>query len=152
MTRSPTNRARTSVAISLPPRTRARVAERIAPPPARSTIEESGHALLLAVQLRQMGHVIGDVMLHWASREHGTGEVGYVFNPNYVAALDRPDPLRPGLRIPPHRGVAGLVGAEPTAPSSFSWPSTTSMVADSLWGSTPMITLVIAFSCFTSYQ
>ena len=30
-----------------------------------------------------------------------------------VASLDRPDPLRPVLRIGPHRGVAGLVGAEP---------------------------------------
>jgi hypothetical protein len=105
--------------IPYPPRTRECVAERIAPPPARSTIEESGHALLLAVQLRQIGHVIGDVMLHWASREHGTGEVGYVFSPNYVAALDRPDPLRPGLRIGPHRGIAGLVGAEPTAPEQL---------------------------------
>ena len=30
-----------------------------------------------------------------------------------VAALERPDPLRPSLCIVPHRGVAGLVGAEP---------------------------------------
>ena len=70
--------------IPYPPRTRERVAERTAPPHARSTIEEPGHALLLAVQLRQAGRVIGDVMLHWASREHGTGEIGYVFNPDYA--------------------------------------------------------------------
>ena len=32
-----------------------------------------------------------------------------------VASLDRPDPLGPGLRVGPYRGVAGLVGAEPAA-------------------------------------
>ena len=31
-----------------------------------------------------------------------------------VAALDRPDPLRPGLDVLAHRGVAGPVGGEPT--------------------------------------
>ncbi|MGB8997221.1 MAG: GNAT family N-acetyltransferase, partial [Pseudonocardiaceae bacterium] len=67
-----------------PPRTREGVAERTASPHARSTIEEPGHALLLAVQLRPAGRVIGDVMLHWVSREHGTGEIGYVFNPDYA--------------------------------------------------------------------
>jgi len=31
-----------------------------------------------------------------------------------VGALDRPDPLRPRLRVPQHRRVAGLIGREPT--------------------------------------
>jgi hypothetical protein len=31
-----------------------------------------------------------------------------------VASLDRLDPIGPGLRVAPHRGVAGLIGAEPT--------------------------------------
>ena len=31
-----------------------------------------------------------------------------------VGALNRPDPLRPRLRVPQHRRVAGLVGREPT--------------------------------------
>ena len=31
-----------------------------------------------------------------------------------VAALDRPRPVGPGLRVLQHRGVAGLVGGEPT--------------------------------------
>jgi len=52
--------------IPYPPRTRERVAERTAHPHARSTIEKPGDALLLAVQLRQAGPVIGDVMLYWA--------------------------------------------------------------------------------------
>lgn len=29
------------------------------------------------------GVVIGDVVLIWRSREHGTGEIGYVFHPDY---------------------------------------------------------------------
>ena len=35
---------------------------------------------------------------------------------NSVSALDGPDPVRPGLRVLPHRGVASLVGAESTRP------------------------------------
>ena len=31
-----------------------------------------------------------------------------------VGALDRPDPVRPGLGVGPHRRVAGLVGGEPS--------------------------------------
>lgn len=65
------------------PRTRERVAERTAPPYARSVIDEAGQALLIAVQLRPSGPVIGDLMLQWASREHRTGQLGYVFNPEY---------------------------------------------------------------------
>ncbi len=85
--------------IPYPPRTRERVAERTAPPHARSTIEEPGHALLLAVQLRQAGRVIGDVMLHWASREHGTGEIGYVFNPDYAGHGYATEAVRELLRL-----------------------------------------------------
>lgn len=81
------------------PRTRERVAERTAPPHARSTIEEPGQALLLAVQLRPTGPVIGDVMLHWASREHGTGEIGYVFNPDYAGHGYATEATRELLRL-----------------------------------------------------
>ena len=33
-----------------------------------------------------------------------------------VAAFDCPDPVRPGLRVRAHRGVAGAVGGEPARP------------------------------------
>jgi len=39
-----------------------------------------------------------------------------------VGALDRPDPIRPGLRVGAHRGVAGLIGAEPTRAEQFLVP------------------------------
>jgi hypothetical protein len=37
-----------------------------------------------------------------------------------------------------HRGMIRLIGVSRPAVSTFSWWSTTSIVADSLWGSTPM--------------
>jgi RimJ/RimL family protein N-acetyltransferase len=85
--------------IPYPPRTRERVAERTAHPHARSTIEKPGDALLLAVQLRQAGPVIGDVMLYWASRDHGTGEIGYVFNPDYAGHGYATEAVRELVRV-----------------------------------------------------
>ena len=57
-----------------------------------------------------------------------------------VGSLDRPDPVRPGPDIASHRGISRVVGGEPARPEQPFWWSRTSMVADSLWGSTPMIT------------
>jgi RimJ/RimL family protein N-acetyltransferase len=64
------------------PRTREEVAERIAPPRARSTIDAVGQALSLAVALPD-GPVIGDVMLFFHDREHRSGEIGYVYHPDH---------------------------------------------------------------------
>ena len=63
-----------------------------------------------------------------------------------VAALHRPHPLREGRDVFAHRRVPGLVRAEPPVASTVSRSSTTSMVADSLWGSTPMNTLAMSFA------
>jgi RimJ/RimL family protein N-acetyltransferase len=66
------------------PRTRAEVAERLADPDRnRSTIEQEGQVISLAVVLRQTGGLIGDVILFWPSAEHRTGEIGYVLNPDH---------------------------------------------------------------------
>jgi hypothetical protein len=62
-----------------------------------------------------------------------------------VAALDRPHRIRVGRHMLAHRHVPGLVGAEPPGRQHPLVPSTTSMVGDSLWGSTPMNTS--AMSC-----
>ena len=93
----------------------------------------------------ELGRHVHDMLagLEQTLRQRAAGAVG---------SLDRPDPVGPGLHVGPHRGVAGLVGANRPEPSSFSCWSTTSMVADSLWGSTPMITFAIAFSCLSSYR
>jgi RimJ/RimL family protein N-acetyltransferase/quercetin dioxygenase-like cupin family protein len=39
------------------------------------------HILFLGAQLVEGGPVIGDLMLRWATDEHRSGEVGYVFHP-----------------------------------------------------------------------
>lgn len=47
----------------------------------RSTLDEPGQAILLAVVRRADDVFVGDVMLAWTSSEHGSGEIGYVFDP-----------------------------------------------------------------------
>jgi RimJ/RimL family protein N-acetyltransferase len=49
----------------------------------RATLDDEGQPLGLAAVLRETGRVIGDLVLFWRSREHGCGELGYVFNPRF---------------------------------------------------------------------
>jgi RimJ/RimL family protein N-acetyltransferase len=66
------------------PRTREQIAERLADPErTRSTLDNDGEVLSLAVELRETGRVIGDVVLIYSSAEHQRAEIGYVFNPDY---------------------------------------------------------------------
>jgi len=60
----------------------------------------------------QFGWDVHDVL---AGLEESLGQWGA----DAVASLDRPDPVGPGLRVRSHRGVAGLVGAEPTGAQEF---------------------------------
>ncbi|MEV4003536.1 GNAT family N-acetyltransferase [Actinomadura sp. NPDC049753] len=48
-----------------------------------STVEKEGAWLVLAVEWRETGELIGEVNLQWRSREHRQGEIGYIFNPAY---------------------------------------------------------------------
>ncbi len=45
-------------------------------------LEGEGQGLSLAVVLRETGALLGDVSMTLRSREHRTGEVGYVFHPD----------------------------------------------------------------------
>ena len=66
------------------PRTREQIAERLSDPErTRSTLDEEGQVMSLAVELRQTGRVIGDVVLIYSSAEHQCAEIGYVLNPDY---------------------------------------------------------------------
>jgi RimJ/RimL family protein N-acetyltransferase len=51
---------------------------------ARSSLDEPGQAILLAVVRAADNLLIGDVMLAWRSAEHGTGEIGYVLDPRHT--------------------------------------------------------------------
>jgi RimJ/RimL family protein N-acetyltransferase len=65
------------------PRTREQVAERLADPErTRASLDEQGQVMSLAVELRETGRVIGDLVLIYSSAEHQCAEIGYVFNPD----------------------------------------------------------------------
>ena len=64
------------------PRSREEVASRLADPDrTRAVLDAEGQAINLAVELRDTGVLVGDVMLFWRSAEHRSGEIGYVLNP-----------------------------------------------------------------------
>jgi RimJ/RimL family protein N-acetyltransferase len=46
-------------------------------------LEDEGQVLALAAVLRETGTVVGEVSLHWLSRRHRQGEIGFVFHPRY---------------------------------------------------------------------
>lgn len=46
-------------------------------------IEKENDSLVLAVERRDTGELIGDVVLHWNNEAHQQGEVGYVFHPGH---------------------------------------------------------------------
>jgi RimJ/RimL family protein N-acetyltransferase len=51
---------------------------------AQVALREEGDALALAVQERMSGSVVADVSLHWVSRRHATGEIGYIVHPDHA--------------------------------------------------------------------
>jgi RimJ/RimL family protein N-acetyltransferase len=46
-------------------------------------IEKEGDAIRLAATLRDAATLVGDVSLHYRSREHGLGEIGFVLHPDH---------------------------------------------------------------------
>lgn len=66
----------------------------------RSTaLEQAGDALILAVVPRDLGRVIGDVMLAWHSAEHRSGEIGYIFHPDFHGRGYAREAVLPMLRL-----------------------------------------------------
>jgi RimJ/RimL family protein N-acetyltransferase len=47
------------------------------------TLRQEGDGMVLAVELRETGTVIGDVSLRWVSEAHRQGDIGFVFHPAY---------------------------------------------------------------------
>ena len=48
-----------------------------------TTLAAEGDALGLAVERRDTGAMIGDVVLFWTSARHRQGEIGFVFHPDH---------------------------------------------------------------------
>jgi RimJ/RimL family protein N-acetyltransferase len=65
------------------PRSRAEVTEKLAERLGMTVLEREGDSLVLAVELRDSGVLIGDVNLFWLSEEHRQGELGYVLHPDH---------------------------------------------------------------------
>jgi RimJ/RimL family protein N-acetyltransferase len=62
---------------------------------AETSLRDEGDTLGVAVVLRATGAMIGGCILHWTSREHRLGEIGFVLHPDhhghgYAAEAARP--------------------------------------------------------------
>lgn len=49
----------------------------------RTTLEAEGDGIVLTLELRESGELIGDVNLRWLSRQHRQGEIGFVLHPDH---------------------------------------------------------------------
>jgi len=47
------------------------------------TIEKEGDGVVIAVEHRESGELVGDVNLRWLSEAHGSGELGFIFDPRH---------------------------------------------------------------------
>ena len=48
-----------------------------------TSLTDEGDTLSVAVVVRATGTMIGDCMLHWSSRQHQSGEVGFALHPDH---------------------------------------------------------------------
>ncbi|MDP9364833.1 MAG: GNAT family N-acetyltransferase [Chloroflexota bacterium] len=65
------------------PRTREQVADGLAARAGQTALLAEGDALVLAVDRRDSGALIGSVNLIWVSAEHRQGEIGFVLHPDH---------------------------------------------------------------------
>jgi RimJ/RimL family protein N-acetyltransferase len=65
------------------PRTRQETAEKLVERTTMTALRKEGDSVLLAVELRDSGTLLGDVNLWWRSAEHRQGEIGFVFHPDH---------------------------------------------------------------------
>jgi RimJ/RimL family protein N-acetyltransferase len=65
------------------PRTEPEVRETLAKKIASTAIREEEDVLFLAAELRATGELVGDVVLQWTSRQHLTGEIGFIVHPDH---------------------------------------------------------------------
>lgn len=49
----------------------------------QTALRRERDALVLAVELREVSRVIGDVSMRWVSEEHRQGDIGFIFHPDY---------------------------------------------------------------------
>jgi len=67
--------------LPFPPMDAAEIARRLETQWFRTELVEDGEHVTLGAELRDTGQLVGDVILFLKSREHGNGEIGWVFHP-----------------------------------------------------------------------
>lgn len=66
------------------PRTREEVERRLRDPKFnRTTLDEEGQVLVLGIELKETGRVVGDALLFFHSELHRAGELGYQLHPDH---------------------------------------------------------------------
>src|SRR5579875_4139557 len=86
------------------PRSRREVSEVLAARARRRTLEAEGDTLVLAIERRDSGILIGDVNLRWLSAAHKQGEIGFVLHPAHHGQGYAGEAAREMLRL----GFEGL--------------------------------------------
>jgi RimJ/RimL family protein N-acetyltransferase len=64
-------------------RTEAEVREALTKKIASTAIREEEDVLFLAAELHGTGELVGDVVLQWTSRQHLSGEIGFIVHPDH---------------------------------------------------------------------
>ena len=60
------------------------ISDRLAAQWAVTALDDEGQSLTLGIEVPETGALAGDVILFWHSREHRSGEVGYILNPDFA--------------------------------------------------------------------
>jgi RimJ/RimL family protein N-acetyltransferase len=66
-----------------PPRSREETAKSLRYRIEHPALEQEGDVLVLAVELRETGTLLGEVNLGWVSEANRTGEFGFIFDPRH---------------------------------------------------------------------
>src|SRR5918996_216586 len=48
-----------------------------------TALENEGDTIVLALELKASGELVGDVNLHWSTKVHAQGEIGFVLHPDH---------------------------------------------------------------------
>jgi RimJ/RimL family protein N-acetyltransferase len=81
------------------PMTPAAIAERLIGQWSRTELTDQGQALTLGAEVAGTGELAGDVILFWHSREHGGGEIGYIFDSRFRGRGYATEAARAMLRL-----------------------------------------------------
>ena len=80
-------------------RTEAEVHEALTKKVASTAIREEEDVLFLAAELRATGELVGDVVLQWTSRQHLSGEIGFIVHPDHQGCGYATEASRELLRL-----------------------------------------------------